>query len=275
MAELIFLKLGGSLITDKDKPYTPKLDELTRLAKEIAAVLDSNPGFQLVLGHGSGSFGHAAAEKYEFTSNASSSDAIQGGAKPDFWEGVSEIRYQAARLNSLVMDSLREARLAAIPFPPSATILARDSKILSWNTEPIKKAIENKLLPVIFGDVVFDEVRAATILSTEQLFAHLTEILKPTRILLAGREDGVWREYPKRNELISRITRQSLDEALGWLQGSASADVTGGMRSKVILMAALARSKPGLKVQIFSGMQPGNVSRALLGENLGTYVLDK
>jgi isopentenyl phosphate kinase len=40
-------------------------------------------------------------------------------------------------------------------------------------------------------------------------------------------------------------------------------------------MAALVRSKPGLEVQIFSGMQPGNVSRALLGEKLGTLVLDK
>ena len=275
MAELIFLKLGGSLITDKDKPYTPRQDALTRLANEIATVLDTNPGLQLVLGHGSGSFGHAAAEKYKFTSGASNADAIQREANKDFWAGVSEIRYQATRLNGLVMDSLREAGLNGIPFPPSASIVARDTKILSWNTEPIRIAIKNKLLPVIFGDVVFDETRTATILSTERLFAHLTEIFNPNRILLAGREDGVWREYPKRTEVISRITNRSLEEALAWIRGSASADVTGGMRSKVIQMSDLVRAKPGLSVQIFSGMQPGNVSRALLGETIGTMVLDK
>lgn len=275
MAELIFLKLGGSLITDKDKPYTPRLEALTRLANEIAAVLDSNPELRLLLGHGSGSFGHAAAEKYKFTSGALSQDAIQPEAIKEFWVGVNEIRYQAARLNGLVMDSLREASILGIPFPPAASIIARDTKILSWNIEPIRMTIKNKLLPVIFGDVVFDEIRSATILSTEQLFAHLTKTLKPNRILLAGREDGVWREYPKRNEFISRITNRSLSKDLGWIQGSTSTDVTGGMRSKVLQMADLVRANPSLSVQIFSGIQPGNVSRALLGENLGTMVLDK
>ena len=62
--EIIFLKLGGSLITDKDKAYTPRLDKLTELALEIKTVLDSTPDLLLILGHGSGSFGHTAAKKY-------------------------------------------------------------------------------------------------------------------------------------------------------------------------------------------------------------------
>ena len=62
--EIIFLKLGGSLITDKDKPYTPRLDKLADLALEIKTVLDSTPELVLILGHGSGSFGHTAAKKY-------------------------------------------------------------------------------------------------------------------------------------------------------------------------------------------------------------------
>jgi isopentenyl phosphate kinase len=68
MTELAFLKLGGSLITDKDLPYTPRLDKLTRLAQEIKAALFSDRltgtqkqmGLKLILGHGSGSFGHTA-----------------------------------------------------------------------------------------------------------------------------------------------------------------------------------------------------------------------
>jgi isopentenyl phosphate kinase len=32
MAALYFLKLGGSLITDKDQPHTPRLDVIRRLA---------------------------------------------------------------------------------------------------------------------------------------------------------------------------------------------------------------------------------------------------
>ena len=62
--EIILLKLGGSLITDKDKPYTPRLDKLADLSQEIKTVLDSTPDLLLILGHGSGSFGHTAAKKY-------------------------------------------------------------------------------------------------------------------------------------------------------------------------------------------------------------------
>ena len=59
-----FLKLGGSLITDKRQPETPRMDVIERLAQEIAAARAANPSLQLVLGHGSGSFGHIYARQY-------------------------------------------------------------------------------------------------------------------------------------------------------------------------------------------------------------------
>lgn len=53
-------------------------------------------------------------------------------------------------------------------------------------------ALANGILPVVYGDVVFDEVRGGTILSTEDLFQHLAHQLHPERVLLAGLEAGVW-----------------------------------------------------------------------------------
>ena len=64
MPELVFLKLGGSLITDKTQAYTARLEKLTDLARQIARALQTQPELRLVLGHGSGSFGHTAAKKY-------------------------------------------------------------------------------------------------------------------------------------------------------------------------------------------------------------------
>jgi isopentenyl phosphate kinase (EC 2.7.4.-) len=60
---MFFLKLGGSLITDKTRENAPRLDVIRRLAREISGALATAPP-KLVLGHGSGSFGHAAARKY-------------------------------------------------------------------------------------------------------------------------------------------------------------------------------------------------------------------
>ena len=61
---LVFLKLGGSLITDKNKPNTAQALVLARIAGEISATLKNNKGIKLLIGHGSGSFGHVAGEKY-------------------------------------------------------------------------------------------------------------------------------------------------------------------------------------------------------------------
>ena len=62
---LCFLKLGGSLITDKTQPGNDSADVLARVAREIKAALTENPDLKVVLGHGSGSFGHVAAAPYE------------------------------------------------------------------------------------------------------------------------------------------------------------------------------------------------------------------
>ena len=40
MSELLFLKLGGSLITDKQREATVRLDVITRLAREVRAALE-------------------------------------------------------------------------------------------------------------------------------------------------------------------------------------------------------------------------------------------
>ncbi|NLE93206.1 MAG: uridylate kinase, partial [Chloroflexi bacterium] len=61
---LTFLKLGGSLITDKDQPETALTDQIDDLLAQIAAWRQVNPDRRLLLGHGSGSFGHHTAAKF-------------------------------------------------------------------------------------------------------------------------------------------------------------------------------------------------------------------
>ena len=64
MSDLIFLKLGGSLLTDKTSEETLRPDVLDRLASEICQALALDRCIPLLLGHGSGSFGHVAAAKH-------------------------------------------------------------------------------------------------------------------------------------------------------------------------------------------------------------------
>lgn len=263
---LTFLKLGGSLITDKGRPYTPRLDVLQRLAEEIQAARAALPGLSLVLGHGAGSFGHVPAKKY---------NTRQGVHTAEEWLGFAEVWKEANALNRLVMDALLQAGLPAVSLPPSAGITAEDGQVAEWNLYPLSTALEKGLLPVVFGDVIFDRRRGGTILSTEDLFSHLARRLRPRRILLAGIEAGVWADFPACTRLLPLITPQTFQEAANGLHGSNATDVTGGMASKVRQSLELVQEIPQLEIDIFSAEPRGALFEALLGRQSGTRILAK
>lgn len=263
MSSLIFLKLGGSLITEKHTPSTARPEVISHMAREIQLAKQQKPDLRLILGHGSGSFGHSSAKKY---------GTRQGVVSPKDWQGFGEVWLQARKLNSLVMEALHQAGLAAVSFPVSAGAVAADGEVEAWGLDPLKAALSNGLLPVVYGDVVFDTVRGGTILSTEDIFKHLARKLSPKRILLAGLEPGVWADYPQCTQLVETITPETLDNILPALGGSAAADVTGGMRSKVEEMLALVKEIPGLEVFIFSGESEDTITTALLETPPGTKI---
>ncbi len=258
---LIFLKLGGSLITDKNTPRTPRPEVLARLMREIAEARAARPDLRLVLGHGSGSFGHVEGQKY---------GTRHGVRAPEEWRGFAEVQWVAALLNRIVVDAAREAGLPVVNFPPSASAVARDTVIESLALAPIENALAHDLVAVVQGDVTIDEVRGGTIVSTEAVFRYLAPRLRPQRILLAGIERGVLTRWPD-GDLIPEITDASMTANVG---GSHAADVTGGMASKTHEALAMVTSVPGCGALIFSGEEPGLVRAALLGEPVsGTLLL--
>jgi len=260
---LIFLKLGGSLITDKDNPHTPRPEIIDRLAQEIQAARLQRPEIQIVLGHGSGSFGHQAAKKYR---------TRQGVRTPQEWMGFCEVWQEARALNDIVLNSLHLAGLPVIAFPASAAAVTNQGRVTAWDIAPLAAALQNNLVPLVFGDVVFDTALGGTILSTEDIFGYLATFLRPQRILLAGLEPGVWMDFPIAQRLAPRITPDLLPGIGASLQDSASVDVTGGMGEKVRAMLVLAQSIPGLEALIYSGLQPGSTTQALLGGSPGTVI---
>jgi isopentenyl phosphate kinase len=260
---LIFLKLGGSLITEKDQPHTARLEVLDRLAQEIAEARRLGCGRRLILGHGSGSFGHVPASRY---------GTRWGVHHPDEWIGFSKVWQEAAALNRLVMDAVLRVELPALAFPPSAALIAQDGRPLRWELGPLQMALQAGLLPVVYGDVVFDTRRGGTIFSTEDLFDYLARLLRPQCILLAGIEPGVWADYPACTQLLDEIGPEFMREKSESLQSSEFTDVTGGMRSKVSQALDLVQAIPEMQVRIFSGVEPGSVYRALCGQKSGTLV---
>ena len=276
MQKLILLKLGGSLITDKTQPYTPRIDMMDDLMLQIETTLHASPdpGLRLIIGHGAGSFGHVPASEYRTRDGLpqKSTSLTYNEAEKNYWKGFSEVWYQASALNRFVMEALHKTGLNTMALHPSANVIANDGQVSIWELTSLRMALSAGIVPVIHGDVVFDEVRGGTILSTEDLFIHLARMLNPEHILLAGLEEGVWEDFPARTKMIKQITPDSFEQIRAGVGKSAGADVTGGMESKVKQMLDLVQEIPKLTVQIFSGEKPGNLAQALAGEAVGTQI---
>ncbi|MGB7342266.1 MAG: isopentenyl phosphate kinase [Phototrophicaceae bacterium] len=253
------LKLGGSLITDKTQEATLRPQVLNRLAQEI------NQAYQaidlpLLIGHGSGSFGHFEAKRH---------DTIKGVKTLEQWAGFASVGRIAAELNFHVATALGLAGLPVLRIQPSASAITSNGIIQDMALQPILRALAHQIIPLVYGDVAFDDVLGGTITSTETVFQYLVAQLPVKRILLVGEVDGVLDEN---GHLIEQITPQNFDGIRSALGGSSGVDVTGGMLTKVQDMLALANQAPYPDVYIINGMVENRVYQALVGDSVGTHI---
>lgn len=263
---LTFIKLGGSLITDKQIPFSARKQTIKRLGLEILSFHQDHPAHRLVIGHGSGSFGHAAAVEY---------GTMQGVRTASDWEGFQAVWWAAHQLNQIVCEILIEVGLPIISMPASAAAITSNRRLREWQVEPLRRCLENGLIPLVYGDVIVDTEIGGTILSTEELFTGLIPLLKPERILLAGIDEGVYRDYPQNKILLEKITPQSIEQGTINLRESGNRDVTGGMASKVSEMVQIVKANPSIHIQIFSGELQGNLNSVLEGVHSGTAIANK
>lgn len=258
--KLIFLKLGGALITVKDEPETAREEVIQRAAAEVKAALEEKPSLQLVLGHGSGSFGHYAAQQH----------GLVEGAPPNWW-GYAVTGAAAARLNRLVADIFLGQGVPVVTVQPSASAVCRQGRVTHLEVPVLRELLCQGLVPLVYGDVALDDVWGHTIISTEVIFAYLAHHLRPGCIVLASEVGGVFTSDPHRDpqaEPIAEITPATLSQVEDALGASAGYDVTGGMWAKVRTMVALVERLPHLEVYVVSGEKPDSIRRALIGEPL-------
>ncbi len=259
---MIFLKLGGSAITNKTRESTARPDVIRRIAREVRLARGNERHPALVLGHGSGSFGHYAAHKFGFGRN---------------WNAYAETGASAARLNRIVADIFLAEGVPVVSVQPSASAVCRDGALVNLAVDSIRAALAHDLVPLVYGDVAFDETRGMTICSTEMLFAYLAPILKPSRILVSGIVDGVFTADPHQDssaQLIREITPANFSQMQSQLRGSHAVDVTGGMLAKVKTMLALVEDQPATRVCVMSALKEGLIAQALLQEDFraGTII---
>jgi len=240
---------------------------IARLAAEIAAGAASSSA-RLVVGHGSGSFGHVAAAKYRIASG------IASGPSRSQLAGISQTQERAAALHWQVMAALAAAGANPFSLAPSSALVAAAGAPADLADEPLLLALERGLLPVLYGDVVLDRELGVAICSTESLFALLARVLPERgvtvrRAIWLGETAGV---LDRDGATLPRLTRSDLHAAGISIGGARGTDVTGGMHHRVETTLALADL--GVPSLIADGQVPGLLESALAGHTVpGTLVM--
>ena len=236
--ETVFLKLGGSLLTNKTAEETVRIERIESICTQIATVRAIKPHLRLLLGIGSGSFGHFPAAKYRL---------FTGADHPEAWMGAAITADSAARLVRVVVAVLLAQGVKAWSFQPGSSWIAKLRQLQEGSAEILQRALANGLVPIVHGDVMLDTQQQVCIVSTEEVFRFLIPGLQPQRVLLAGEVPGLMVETDigskdaKPISHINRLQARQFATQVGTIHG---VDVTGGMRSKLEACFTMVESRP-------------------------------
>ncbi len=255
--EIVYVKLGGSFITLKDKPFTLNIGALD---KAVAIIKNTWRKVSLLLGNGGGSFAHPVVRKYK-------------NACPE--ELLVRCHSATRKLNHIIVDKLLENNILATTIQTSAIIMKQNNEYKVF-IDPVKTLVEKGIIPVLYGECIINSKNTYTVLSTENVFKILSNHIKPSRIVLLTDVDGVYDKNPKKHrdaKIINVINRRNLEEVLEILSLSKDLDETGSMYGKIKSTAELSEEL-GIPVYIVSGFNTEEAIKAILGKPLsrGTII---
>ena len=234
---MILIKLGGSIITNKEKPLSVRRKTINKLAKSLKKINEPT-----IIVHGGGSYGHYWSVKYNMHTKE---------RKYDF-RGVAIVKNSMIELNKIILDLLLKNKLNPYCLPP--TDFMSGNKPISKKVKEIEKIAKSGLIPVTYGDALWYGQKKTYILSGDKIMTYLAKILKPRLCIFVLNEDGLYSDL-KSKKLIYELRDKR------YLISENKMDVTGGMTRKV--EEALKISKIGMNVFFVNGNKPERILKAV------------
>jgi len=258
---MLLIKLGGSVITHKDQPFSPNLKNLYGIARVLADYREYEREKQICIVHGGGSFAHVVASQY----------ARQLTLTTKNRRGISLITWSARKLNDRVIESLVDYDLPVFPLQTSS-IMVLNKKRLSLHTDLLRAVLANGWIPVLYGDIIVgqDEVQ---IVSGERILDVLARDFEVEKIIVCTNAQGVLIDVkePSRG-IVKSINPENIRSIMRTLGSSTEIDVTGGMKGKVKILYNIAVHR-GIRSIIIDGTDFKTLRDCLNGANCaGTWI---
>jgi len=234
---MILIKLGGSIITNKEKPLSARRKAIENLSKSLKKIDEPT-----IIVHGGGSYGHYWSVKYDMHTKE----------KKYNLRGVSIVKNSMIELNKIILDSMLKNKLTPYCLPP--TDFMSGNKPITKKIKEIEKIAKSGLIPVTYGDALWYGQKKTYILSGDKIMTHFAKILKPRLTIFALNEDGLYSDL-KSKKLIYELQGESPTISENKM------DVTGGMTRKVEEASKIA--KMGLNVFFANGNKPERIVKAV------------
>ncbi len=247
---MILIKLGGSIITNKEKPLSSRKKTIENIVRDLKKIDEP-----IIIVHGGGSYGHYWSVKYGMHTQPGKYDL----------RGVSIVKNSMIELNKIILDVFLKNRLNPYCLPP--TDFMDGNKPISKKVKEMEKIAKSGLIPITFGDALWYGKNKTYILSGDKIMTLLSKILKPRLNIFALNEDGLYFDL-KTKKLIYELKGQKPS-----ISGNKM-DVTGGMSRKV--EEAYKISKNGMDVFFVNGNKPERIVKAIKNKKYeGTLVRGK
>lgn len=260
--ELTIIKLGGSLLTDKTKPYTYRKTVLQSVAREIGECFNEGLIESLVLLHGVGSYGHPPVLEHKLH---------KGFLSPDQLLPLSRTQESVATLRHIIVKEFQNAGVPICLMYPSSMIISEKMRMTDYFLEPLKGFASVGMVPLLGGDILIDSVMGWSVGSGDQLAVILCEEMGAKRLIFASDVPGIYDADPKLKEdasLIDIINLNDLEATMRRMGESGIEDASGAMKGK---LESIIPAKPliehGLEVGLLSMMKYGNLKTYLKNED--------
>lgn len=259
MQRTLVLKLGGSLVTDKSRPYCLRAGVLKAVSKEIKECLDLGLVQRLAIVHGVGSYGHPPVIQYKLH---------KGFVDPGQLLPISCTQSKVNELRGLITAELQGQGIPVNLFHTSSIAISERGKMIDMDLRAVKGFMDIGMVPVLGGDMVYDLDMGFSVGSGDQVAAILARELGATDLVLATDVAGVFNADPKANADAQLLKELSLSDlrAVDFSLGDGR-DASGTMRGKLSALAVLEPElREGLKLNIVSMMRPGRLKALLQGD---------
>jgi len=265
LSKVTIVKLGGSVITDKSKPFSIRRKILSNIAADISTYLrEASNDARIALIHGGGSFGHPLVRECLENEGMISKECF------------TRVAHYMTVLNTEIVRTLILNNVPAVSTPTRTICVALRNNMADCDLRKIKELVHAGVIPVMFGDVAPMKGGGFKVISGDVLAWLLAKKLRADTVVFLTDVDGIFTSDPNLNnnaELIPEAQAQDLVHGLAALSADTGgkADVTGAMKFKI--EAGLRLGVKGVKAIIINGLKPHNLINALQGRKVrGTVV---